>query len=53
MKMTNNIKQKIAIFIHSLYTGAKMMSYIVCSWDDRKLYKLTFQSRATLQIYNL
>jgi len=33
-----NIEQRIAIFfIHSFEAGAKMISYIVCSWDDRKL----------------
>ena len=26
---------------------------IVCSWDDRKLCKSTFENRAALQIYNL
>jgi len=49
-----NIEQKIAnFFIHSLEAGAKMISYIVCSWNDRKLCKSTCQNRATLQIYNV
>src|SRR6218665_3860143 len=35
--------------IHSLEAVAKMISDIVCSCDDRKLRKSTFQNRATLQ----
>src|SRR6218665_2604216 len=50
----HDVEQRIANFcIHSLETGGKIISYIVCSWDDRWLWKSIFQNRDTLQIFNL
>jgi len=49
-----NIEQMIAnVSIHSLEAGTRMTSYIVCSWDDRKLCKSTFQNQATCTLAEL
>ena len=43
-KFSPNVAKDCNFFIHSLEAGAKLISYTVCTLDDRKLCKSIFKT---------